>query len=533
MTIYQTPGVYFERRDITPLAIGMPRSDIAGFAGIAMRGPLFEPVKVESWKQFVSRFGDFIPQAYLAYAVYGFFANGGRTCWISRVANRAFAQTAKGEFGDVAIAARSPGSWGNEIYVEPFLSGNEVTALLLRYPDGSDQFIRAPFEPPAATRDNLLGLNQDLVDPRGAVQTLVTVSKLPWPATLPEPGFLSGGADGLADLRPEDFEEAFENLGKVTEIGVVAAPDLMPKLPIALKTRRPPVNCCSDKVVPFTLPAATEFPPAFSDDQIRDLQGSLARRAETLRYRFAILDTGGERANPQQALRWRQSLSGSRGSSFSALYYPWIMVDDPLRLTGVVRVVPPSGHIAGIFARSDQRKGVHKPPMNEVLEAVTDVGFAIEDVDHGELNDKNVNAVRIMPGRGVRVMGARTLWRQDILLRYVNVRRLLSTIEKALEQYLNWTVFEPNNPRLWSEIDRVVRSFLETIFRLGMLEGESSEEAYFVRCDDATNPSSETDLGRVTCEIGVQPPYPAEFVVVTIGITKDGIQVREGREQSA
>ncbi len=130
-------------------------------------------------------------------------------------------------------------------------------------------------------------------------------------------------------------------------------------------------------------------------------------------------------------------------------------------------------------------------------------------------------------------MGARTLWRQDILFRYVNVRRLLSTIEKALEQYLNWTVFEPNNPQLWSEIDRVVRSFLETIFRLGMLEGASSEEAYSVRCDDATNPSSETDLGRVTCEIGVQPPYPAEFVVVTIGITKDGIQVREGSEQSA
>lgn len=256
---------------------------------------------------------------------------------------------------------------------------------------------------------------------------------------------------------------------------------------------------------------------------------SLASRAETLRYRFAILDTGGERSNPQQALRWRQSLPSS---SFSALYYPWILVDDPLRLTGLVRVVPPSGHIAGIFSRSDQRKGVHKPPMNEVLEAVTDVGFAIEEVDHGELNDKNVNAVRIMPGRGVRVMGARTLW-QDILLRYVNVRRLLSTIEKALEQSLNWTVFEPNNTQLWSEIDRVVRSFLETIFRLGMLEGESSEEAYFVRCDAATNPSSETDLGRVTCEIGVQPPYPAEFVVVTIGITKDGIQVREGREQSA
>src|SRR5262249_48825946 len=154
--------------------------------------------------------------------------------------------------------------------------------------------------------------------------------------------------------------------------------------------------------------------------------------------------------------------------NFAAGYYPWILVDDPLRLTGLVRAIPPSGHIAGIYSRSDARKGVHKPPMNEVLEAVSDVRFPLSDIEHGELNDNNVNAVRVMPGRGVRVMGARTL-ESDFLQRYVNVRRLLSTIEKALEQSLSWTVFEPDNPSLWAEIDRVVRSFLENLFRLGML----------------------------------------------------------------
>jgi uncharacterized protein len=527
---YHTPGVYLERRDITPLTIGMPRSDIAGFAGIAMRGPVLQPVKIESWQQFVSTFGDFIPQAYLAYAVYGFFANGGRTCWISRVADRLSARTATKEFGDVVIAAQSPGTWGNQIYVEPFMSGNEVTAVLLRYPDGTEQFLRAPFETEPVARDNLFGLPQNALDNRSEIDSLVKITTLPLPNNLPEADFLSGGTDGLADLTPEHFEEAFENLDKISEIGVVAAPDLMPKLPIDLKTKKPIINCCCDATAPPPKPPApAEFPPAFTDDQIKDLQVSLTARAETLRYRFAILDAGGERSTPEQALCWRR---GFPNSSFSGLYYPWILVDDPLRLTGLVRVVPPSGHIAGIFARSDQRKGVHKPPMNEVVEGVSDVRFSVADVDHGELNDNNVNVVRIMPGRGVRLMGTRTLFR-DILLRYVNVRRLLSTIEKALEQSLNWTVFEPNNPQLWAEIDRVVRSFLETLFRLGMLDGETSEEAYSVRCDESTNPPAETDLGRVTCEIGVQAPYPAEFVIITLGISRDGIQVREGREQNA
>ena len=115
----------------------------------------------------------------------------------------------------------------------------------------------------------------------------------------------------------------------------------------------------------------------------------------------------------------------------------------------------------------------------------------------------------------------------------MNVRRLLSTIEKAIEQSLSWLVFEPNNPHLWTEIDRLVRNFMEMLFTLGMLEGGTSEEAYFVHCDATTNPPSETDIGRVNCEIGFQPPYPAEFVVVTIGFTKDGVQVREERERNA
>ncbi len=467
MTVYHTPGVYFERRDISPLTIGLPRSDIAGFAGIAMRGPLFEPVRVESWIQFVSTFGTYIPQAYLAYSVYGFFANGGRTCWVSRVADKTMARTASRDFGGITVVAGSPGAWGNGIFVRPFLSSNTVTALLVRFPDGQEQFFRAPFTRPPAARDNLLQISQEDIDNKLAFP-LLTMTEEQVSMNLPEDAFLEGGTDGLTFLTPADFEEAFENLGSIPEIGVVAAPDLMPKLPISPKFKPPALNCCcveGVKPIPnVPNPDTTEFPPPFSDDQIQDLQIALTANAQEHRYRFAVLDAAGERAVPPQAITWR---NGFPESSFAALYYPWILVEDPLRLTGLVRAIP-----------------------------------------------------------------ARTLWR-DLLLRYINVRRLLSTIEKALDQSLQWTVFEPNNPLLWREIDRVVRSFLEDLFRKGMLDGGTSEEAYSVRCDEATNPPSETDLGRMICEIGIKPPYPAEFVVVILGITKDGIQIREAREQHA
>jgi uncharacterized protein len=535
LSVYHTPGVYFERRDVSPLVIGLPRADITGFVGIAMRGPLFDPVKVESWNQFVSTFGDFIAPSYLAYSVHGFFANGGRTVWISRVADRSSAHTASASFGSVRISAGSPGSWGNGIYVEPVVSGSDMIALLIRFPDGTEQFLRPPFLPMLSqTVENLFGIAQKDIDTRAAVPPLVEPCPVDLPTTLPQPGYLSGGSDGLSSLTPQHFRNAFDKLAEIPEIGIVAAPDLMPKLHVLPRFKRPPTTCCVQPGValppPPAPPTETEFPPDFSQGQIQDLQVALAGHAESLHYRFAILDGSGERDNPDSAIQWRKSLPNS---SFAAVYYPWILADDPLRLTGLVRAVPASGHIAGIFSRSDLRKGVHKPPMNEVLEAISDVRAPLDDTQHGLLNDENVNVIRTMPGRGIRLMGARTLWGIDILMRYINVRRLLSTIEKGLEQSLNWMVFEPNNPHLWTEIDRLVRNFLETLFTLGMFEGATSEEAYYVRCDETTNPPSETALGRVICELGVQPPYPAEFVVVTIGLTRDGVQIREERERNA
>ena len=535
MAVYHTPGVYFERKDIGPLAIGLPRADITGFVGITMRGPILQPVKVETWNQFVSTYGDYIAPGYLAYSVYGFFANGGRTAWICRVADTTRAAVASGSFGGVKISAGTPGTWGNAIYVEPLVSGSDIVSILIRFPDRSEQFLRPPFEPtPSLAIQNLFEIAQKDIDTSRAVPALAAPLTIDLPTTLPQPGYLQGGADGLASLTTQHFLDAFDSFVKIPEIGIVAAPDLMPKLNVLHRFKKPPATCCVKPGVappPPPPPATdTEFPPNFSAGQIQDLQVALTAHAESMRYRFAILDGGDERDTPTTAILWRKSLPST---SFGAVYFPWVYSNDPLRLTGLLRAVPASGHLAGIFSRSDLNKGVHKPPMNEVLEAVTDVRIPVDDTQHGLLNDENVNVIRTMPGRGIRLMGARTLWTDDIYFRYVNVRRLLSSIEKALEQSLSWLVFEPNNPHLWTEIDRLVRNFMEMLFTLGMLEGGTSEEAYFVHCDVTTNPPSETDLGRVNCEIGLQPPYPAEFVVVTIGFTKDGVQVREERERNA
>jgi hypothetical protein len=171
---------------------------------------------------------------------------------------------------------------------------------------------------------------------------------------------------------------------------------------------------------------------------------------------------------------------------------------------------------------------VHKPPANEELEAVKDVRVAVDDLAHGDLNNHGINVIRAQQGRGVRVSGARTIAPSDKPeWRYINVRRLLLMIEEAIDEQTQWTVFEPNNPDLWREVDRVARSFLDGLWRRGMLDGATAEEAYFVRCDETTNPADQTEAGRLICEIGVLPPWPAEFVVVRIGKTEGGTEILE------
>ena len=544
LTSYRTPGAYFEWQDSVAPRIDIPRTDIAGFAGIAMRGPLHRALKITSWAQFANVFGTHIPQGFLAYAVAGFFANGGRTCWVVRIADPARTHCATLELIDVAgplaLRATSPGTWANQARVRPVIRKGFIDSLDIVLTDGSEVVVsRSNFKPAyvAAAAEtesqNFLSVPDEALAPDGRDQ--FEVQRLPGPGgvALQADGFLTGGWDGLEFLGPEFYADELQVFGlaalrDIDEISILAMPDLMPKLTLPRLVSEPKQNCAI--LEPIRTPPANVADPVYAPQltggEISDLQFAIVSQCHQKRYRFAILDTPPPVVTPDDAITYLNLFPGSDStSSFAAMYFPWILVTDPLRLGGLTRAIPPSGHIAGVYARTDRARGVHKPPANEVVEEAFDTQFAVDEISHGDLNFAGVNAIRDSAGRGVRVLGARTL-DASLRLRYVNVRRLLLMIEQALETQLQWTVHEPNNDNLWVNIERVVRSFLERLFHLGMLDGGTSEDAYSVRCDAKTN-QDVTEEGKAICLIGLQPPYPAEFVIVRAGVTRNGIQIEE------
>ena len=241
---------------------------------------------------------------------------------------------------------------------------------------------------------------------------------------------------------------------------------------------------------------------------MRDLQGKMIAHAEVVGGRMAILDPP-PGLLPQDILEWRMNTAGY-DSKMAALYYPWIEVMNPL--TKRPMLMPPSGHIAGVWARVDSTRGVHKAPANEVILGVNGLGFQITQAEQGALNRVGINAVRAFPGRGIRIWGARTL-SSDPEWRYINVRRLFNYVSDSIMAGTQWSVFEPNDATLWSKLTINIWSFLNRTYRGGALFGASPSEAFYVKCDAETNPPDVIEAGQVVCEIGIAPVKPAEFVI--------------------
>jgi len=219
-------------------------------------------------------------------------------------------------------------------------------------------------------------------------------------------------------------------------------------------------------------------------------------------------------------LQQRLGLKGING----ALYYPWIKVlNGPELASGFV---PPCGHIAGIYARSDQRVGVHKAPANEVLEGVLDLEISLDNSRQGRLNPAGVNCLRVFPGRGIRVWGARTT-SSDPLWKYINVRRLFLFLEESIDEGTQWVVFEPNDEKLWARVKQTITQFLTRVWKDGALMGTTPEEAFFVKCDRTTMTQDDIDNGRLIVLIGVAPVKPAEFVIFRIAQWAGGSAVTE------
>ena len=212
-------------------------------------------------------------------------------------------------------------------------------------------------------------------------------------------------------------------------------------------------------------------------------------------------------------------------TKYGAVYYPWIRVANPLG-NGESMLVPPSGHMAGIYARSDTERGVHKAPANEVVRGAIGLALQITKSEQDSLNPIGVNCIRAFPGRGIRVWGARTI-SSDPAWRYINVRRLFNYVEESIELGTQWVVFEPNDVDLWERVKRDITAFLTRVWRDGALFGTTPEEAFYVKCDEELNPPEVRDAGMLIIEIGLAPVKPAEFVVFRISQWAGGTAVSE------
>lgn len=263
-----------------------------------------------------------------------------------------------------------------------------------------------------------------------------------------------------------------------------------------------------DLVVMPDLMACYRKEPGFETlDALHAVQAALVAHCELQKDRFAILDSP-PGLDLDAIVRYRRRFD----SSYAALYYPHV----------VTRVgeeagapIPPSGHIAGLFAKTDRENGVHRAPANLQLTGIVDIDTFVHKKERDILFDNRINGIHAFPARGLRVWGSRTL-SSDKAFTHVNVRRLFIMLRRSIEIFSQWVVFEPNGHQLWKTLIRSVEGFLHTQWKRGALVGEKSEDAFFVKCDEETNPPESRDAGELVLEIGVAPVKPAEFIVVRI-----------------
>src|SRR6476660_1074806 len=244
---------------------------------------------------------------------------------------------------------------------------------------------------------------------------------------------------------------------------------------------------------------------------VQAVQLAMIAHCELMGDRVAILDAP-PGYNAQQIREWRVD-KVAYDSKYASLYWPWIKVYDPT--AGRPTFVPPSGAMAGIWARSDDSRGVHKAPANEVVRGALSLELQLTKSEHDQLNPAGINCIRAFPGRGIRVWGARTI-SSDPAWRYLNVRRLFNYVEESILEGTQWVVFEPNDMNLWQRVKRTLNAFLVRTWRDGALFGATPGEAFYVKCDAETNPQEVIDAGQLVVEIGIAPVKPAEFVVFRI-----------------
>lgn len=560
MAEYLSPGVYVEEFDSGAKPMEGVGTSTAGFIGLAERGPVLGlPQLVTNFSDFNRIYGGYLSEnefgeyRFLSYAVEQFFLNGGSRCFVARVAPED-AKCSKGAVPEASpvleIEAKNPGIWGDDIIIIITPSSKAKTQVFEILGDGNyrvkngsgfsagdiisyDKEGELTYSKVIKSQDNVLTLSQELpsdvedtnllpervistcefnlevkygdivefyenlsfnaeasthVSKKTAKSDLITVNLVNLPEELKAPYELlgegrefvkvsvKGGSNGsVENITPADFIGTDNGAGKRT--GIQAFVD-------------------NDMVSLMAVPGVTD----------PNVQLTLTAHCENLASRFAVLDVPKEARKVQDIINHREIVD----SSYAAMYHPWVQVFDPLDKKNIM--VPPSGSVIGIYARSDNSRGVHKAPANEVVRGCTGLDCQFNKGEQDILNPRGVNLIRAFCGQGIRIWGARTA-SSDGSWKYVNVRRLFIFIEESIKANTSWVVFEPNDENLWVRVQRTISVFLNNLWRNGSLAGSTPDEAFFVNIGRSTMSQSDIDNGRLICVIGVAPVKPAEFVI--------------------
>lgn len=493
---YATPGVYVEEVDRGTKPIEAAGASIAAFVGITQEASIkrIDPetgereivtsvvnkaTLVTNWTQFTEIFGGLSASAYLPDAVYGYFNNGGGPCYITSIHSLS---ESKGKFASVKIPATSGRAKAFTVTAKMAgVGGNDITVVVKNEKDTFSVTVG---------NETKTGLTSKKGENHIGDAEFSTVNIEDVGTGTPQDGTYELTGGDIDTPKARDFigdaadRTGINGLEAIDEISLVLCPDIMAGYD------------GSDE----------------ANELIKQVQTAMIAHCENMQYRFALLDTP-PGLSAQDARNWR--LEVNYDTSHAALYYPWIQVADLSSPTGGSKFVPPSGHVVGIYNRTDAERGVHKAPANEIVLGATDLEIAVTKGEQGILNKMGVNCIRSFPGRGIRVWGARTL-SSDGSWRYINVRRLFNQVGSSLDTGLQWVVFEPNDHNLWAKVVRDITAFLRVFWRSGALFGTAPEQSFYVKCDEELNPHEIRDLGQLIIEVGMAPVKPAEFVILRL-----------------
>ena len=568
MAEYLSPGVYVEEFESGSKPMEGVSTSTAGFIGLDERGPVEGvPQLVTNPADFHRMYGGYLSEnefgeyRYLAYAVEQFFLNGGSRCFVCRVAPQdavcATAFAPSKEKPVVQLTAKNPGMWGNHIRVVITPSSKAKTQILeeietnegkkylvkngagfyagdvVMFTDGTETV----YNKVVSSRDNVISFETeftaDVVD-KSLVPTKVIstcefamevsyneivefydqmsfnvqapnyVDKKMAKSDLVEVHYLENNTEAVAPFEQLVGEDA--SVGSVAfaggsngSVASISAADFIGEDRGAGRRTGIQAFLDNDVVSLMAIPGVTD----------PNVQLMLVAHCENTGSRFAVLDIPRDARKVEDIIAHRNIFD----TNYAALYHPWLNVFDPLDKKNIS--IPPSGSILGIYARSDNARGVHKAPANEVVRGCVGLDCQFNTGEQDILNPKGVNLIRAFAGQGIRVWGARTAT-SNSSWKYINVRRLFIFIEESIKANTNWAVFEPNDEVLWVRVQRTISVFLTNLWRGGSLAGTSPEEAFFVHIGRDTMSQDDIDNGRLICVIGVAPVKPAEFVIFRI-----------------